>query len=107
MKFFVYIFSLYILALSVVPCSDTYYGHNGDRAVAAYSQSHGKVDKNDTCTPFCTCSCCCTSVNPEIEPIQICFEKIPPVSVVKFSLRNINVFSNYHGNIWQPPKMNA
>lgn len=107
MRFFVFIFSIYILALSLVPCNDVYNGHNREKTVAAYSQSHGKADKNDTCTPFCTCSCCNISASPETDPIKICFEKTLSLSIVKFPLGNITIFSNYNGSIWQPPKMNA
>jgi hypothetical protein len=63
MKFFCYIFSLYFLALSIVPCTDIHAMNGSESAeLASFStDSHENCpheNGSDFCSPFCVCSCC-------------------------------------------------
>lgn len=106
MKFFTVIFSIYILALSVMPCSDAYNDCKDNTEFADNSQSHNhKSDTNDFCSPFCTCTCCSVSANPNFAPFSIEVKKLVAVSKLSFQNREFFLASNFYGNIWQPPKI--
>lgn len=106
MKFFTVIFSIYILALSVLPCSDAYNDCNSNTALTENSQNHDhNTDLNDICSPFCTCTCCSISANPKFTPFSIKIAKVVAVSLLKFPNREFSFASNFYGNIWQPPKI--
>lgn len=65
MKWFCRIFSLYLLVLSCLPCSDGDHKHavqQGSRITyLASNAGHPSHERcNDTCSPFCTCQCCTT-----------------------------------------------
>ncbi|MGV7107278.1 DUF6660 family protein [Flavobacterium sp. U410] len=108
MKFFVYIFSIYILALSIVPCSDAYNDCKSNIAIKELPQSHDhKSDHNDVCSPFCTCTCCSVSANPKYATFTIKAVKLIIISKIAFPQRDFLFTSNFHGSIWQPPKINA
>ena len=108
MRVFAYIFSIYILALSVMPCSDVYNDCKSDTALAQSSQSHNhKSDHNDVCSPFCTCTCCSVSANPQFTPFVVKVAKPLVTTKLTFPNRDFFFVSNFYGNIWQPPKVNA
>lgn len=56
MKLFVYIFSFYILALTVQPCQDGI----TDITISYEQQEdpHDHESHQETCSPFCSCACC-------------------------------------------------
>jgi hypothetical protein len=63
MKYFSYLFCLYFLALSSMPCLDIHEAHLADKLqVTQISDAgHDKCDHQkhaDLCSPFCVCSCC-------------------------------------------------
>ncbi|WP_367916120.1 DUF6660 family protein [Leadbetterella sp. DM7] len=108
MRLFAYIFSIYILALSVVPCSDAYNDCQNDTAYKEYSQAHNHhTDHNDNCSPFCTCTCCSTSVNLKFTSHKFQITKLVVSSQITYPVRDFSFVSNYYGNIWQPPKIKA
>ena len=106
MKFFAYIFSIYILALSVMPCSDASNDCRSKTEVAERADAHShKNDTNDICSPFCTCTCCSVSANPKFTPFSIKIAKLVVVSKLTFPNREFSFVSNFYGNIWRPPKI--
>lgn len=70
------------------------------------TQNHDhQQDKDDNCTPFCTCTCCSASVIAvEFIPFQVIKPQEFNISE-KVSIRNFSFVSNFFGNIWQPPKI--
>lgn len=108
MKFFAYIFSIYILALSVMPCSDASNDCRSKTEVAERADAHShKSDHNDTCSPFCTCTCCGTTASTNLGVYKLCIKKTPVSSKITFPRRDFVLVSNFYGNIWQPPEINA
>ena len=102
-KILAVILSMYVLVLSCLPC----------RNDACHVLNNGKIstsqtnytDHQESCSPFCAC---CGSI--------ISFGFHFPVSVpdnqtsfftqrVKNILHDDSFFSNFYGNIWQPPKI--
>ena len=63
MKYFCYIFSLYFLALNLMPCTDV---HDlnilvGNEFASISKDNHSNCpqeEKQDFCSPFCGCSVC-------------------------------------------------
>jgi hypothetical protein len=105
MRLFLHIFSIYILALSVMPCSDAY---NNCKSETVFTEAHNhKSDRNDNCSPFCTCTCCSTTANPKFTPLKFDIAKPIATSKITYHNRDFSFVSNYCGNIWQPPKINA
>ncbi|MDE1192707.1 MAG: hypothetical protein PW786_11295 [Arachidicoccus sp.] len=108
MRIFAYIFSIYLLALSAVPCRDIYKICPNNTIIKELSQSQNhEANRDDACSPFCTCSCCNLSANPKFTFLKIEITKLIVVSKITFPIQDFSFVSNYYGNIWQPPKMNA
>jgi len=108
MKWFTIIWAIYLMVLSIVPCSDAHNRCNTSKTIAASEQSHQhSQDNDDVCAPFCHCSCCSLSIaiiNPDF------FNGNKPLAAYpaeKVFIRDFSFLSNYYGNIWQPPKINA
>ncbi|TBN14378.1 DUF6660 family protein [Hyunsoonleella pacifica] len=104
MKFATIILSLFLLFLSVKPCSD---GQNlEDQNPKEISVNHNhQEDSDDSCPVTCICNCCGMSITYEplgsfnlvaIDP-KISTEIISPYqSIYRF---------DFHSNIWQPPQV--
>lgn len=106
MKFFAIIFSIYLLALSVMPCGDAYTVCQDNSAKTTLSQTHDRnLEGNDICSPFCTCTCCSTILALKITNHTVEAAKHPVLSKEKFPGRGFFFVSNFYANIWQPPKI--
>lgn len=116
MKWLVIIWTVYLAAISMLPCSD-YNNRCGDSplpaqttttpATATTEHDHNR-DSDDSCTPFCHCSCC--SISIAVTDIKIIpqLETVPSFFLSKKLFWNNDSFiSAYSGNIWQPPKINV
>ncbi|AEI52064.1 DUF6660 family protein [Runella slithyformis] len=106
-KILAVILSMYLLVLSGLPCRDGEDCNALNNGKISSSKTNHTDHHSDTksCSPFCTC---CGSV------ISLGFHS--PVSVpdnqtsfftqkVKIAFYNDSFFSNFYGNIWQPPKI--
>ncbi len=103
MRFLASILSVYLLLLTAVPCIDAH----ADNVLHKTTLSQEKQDNHqhsdsDSCSPFCACNCCATSVVFQIYQAKLnCFsfseKQYFPVSSV--------CFSNPLASIWQPPKI--
>ena len=111
MKISTYIFTFYMLTLSLVPCGDGGGGivelikHlNGiEHHHVSDHQQHSKGCGDDTCTPFCVCNCCSMTINvPTIANLT----EVPLKFISGTTLAyNSNFYpSGYLSSIWQPPK---
>lgn len=58
MKFLSLIGALYILALTVLPCSDLEHESNSDVSVTEQQDDHDHGSEPDGCSPLCFCQCC-------------------------------------------------
>lgn len=105
MKYFLVIFSVYFLALSLMPCTDALGMNTPNTSKTEITQTHNNdTDHNDFCSPFCICSCCNTPVNITFDLLSIKVNN-PIASNLKISVFNFSLASNYYGSIWQPPKI--
>jgi hypothetical protein len=105
MRLFQVILAVYMLSLSLVPCSDKENDICSVSAadIATHSDTSHTEDHEDTCTPFCTCSCCGSGV------AFISFEGFtiaePISSVSPNPVFDQIAVTTFNHSIWQPPKI--
>ncbi|MGY0392202.1 DUF6660 family protein [Bizionia sp. KMM 8389] len=102
MKFVTIIFSIYVLALNIIPCEDTIVVSNDvEVAITQLEIDHHEHQEVDMCSPFCICQCC------QINITQFQFYS------VQFYLENITTQDFFYLNksekdflnsILQPPR---
>lgn len=106
MRMFTLLFCIYLLALSVVPCSDTFMAGQSDKESITFSASHNHTsDNTDFCSPFCICNCCSSPVMSKFKASYTTFTKITFVSQLDFPVRELSFISKYAGVIWNPPQI--
>ena len=106
MKLFSIIISIYIIALSCLPCADmevNSLAHTTTKFTANH-EDHSHDKENDLCSPFCICSCCGSQVVSLFHIDAINFPIL--FKGIKTQLPTYkSVFaSNFYGSIWQPPQ---
>jgi hypothetical protein len=108
-KFFVLLFSAYLLALNVLPCSDLAQ-HAANQEIEhlivdqdSSSHDHNHGDEADSCSPFCICACCGVITGFELSPIQLPSSNLNLVEY--FALYQDDAHSNELLFIWKPPKI--
>lgn len=105
MKVAHFIFAVYILLLSVYPCSDN--DTCADEQKIGITQidtgsHHHTNSEQDLCTPFCICACCAAHIkltflaNTDLAGVIHNTKVITPY-IEKQALSNNN-------HIWQPPR---
>ncbi len=105
MRFFVFILSIYFLALSVMSCTDACGMNTNNTSKAEFTKAHNQEkDYNDNCSPFCNCSCCRVNITSySFKPFEI--KQPKPTFIDKIiTLRDFTLISFYSGSIWHPPK---
>ncbi len=105
MKWFLTIWTFYLMVLAALPCSDASNQCEDTVPKIETAQAHEhNQDSDDNCSPFCYCSCCSVSIGSfnfksfEIKQPKVAF------STKKITIRDYNLISRYQGNIWNPPK---
>ncbi len=101
MKFTAVILSIYIMALTTMPCTDN---HTSDEISSTFELSeldHIHSSDIDLCSPFCFCNCCQTlsqlTIYKSFQIYRIGFNLSIPVSVQNEI--------EYIISFWQPPKV--
>lgn len=101
MRWFVVLFTGWILFISCVPCADEL-GACEDEETACQQADHPEDEKHsaELCSPFCACACC---TNLIIIDFYIPLQKLNIVSVLN-SFYDASPFSEFIYRHWQPPK---
>jgi len=104
-KVFTFIFSFYLLALAIKPCSDKDDCKYQDFERDLYTSSDHSDHESDieTCSPFCICACCGQSIT-NIFYASTFYALVPVVEKV-FPIYNASFVSEVYLSIWQPPKI--
>ncbi|HMS66525.1 MAG: hypothetical protein IPL23_27325 [Saprospiraceae bacterium] len=106
MKIFTFILSIYILVLSIVPCTDGigYYIDYELPQQPMDQQSHDHSNQNqDHCSPFCICACCSSLVIIPLthEMAQIKFD----LSASYLHHYTFDYTFDYNKGVWHPPSI--
>lgn len=101
MRFTAFLFSIYIFALALMPCSDSADHSHDDENQIAITQTHVDAAEHhtDMCSPFCLCQCCQTSF------VELNLPFIPASSAI-FESAESNYNRNFQTgflNIFLPP----
>ncbi|KAB2912960.1 MAG: DUF6660 family protein [Bacteroidota bacterium] len=105
MKYVLIILSIYLFSLSCIPCSD----NKECDIIVSSLQNIGGMEHDEhnhtseSCTPFCTCSCCST-VAPCNTIARFQFVQNTTPDIV-YPVLGDNFYSQYFNTIWQPPKI--
>ena len=102
MKLFACILSLYILALTAMPCVDVHQDCLLHKAELSQSTNDSHKDDVDRCSPFCTCDCCTSPVLQKDNVIHFNCTPIPQKCEIGYSSSYI---SSLFTTIWHPPKI--
>ncbi len=110
MKVFCFIFSFYLLLLSVQPCQDFaasefFRPQPGNEQTFLHKDENTQTETHE-CSPFCICSCRQVSLKYNFS----IFSLLKEIAVFAKSTSQIsyqNDYSHQHfDSIWQPPKFN-
>lgn len=86
----------------MVPCVDNHLNDSASTIELCQKTNDSDSSDIDLCSPFCTCSCCGTSISFELHVFFSAITVTP--SVQKFYFRTIYV-TEIAIAIWQPPKI--
>lgn len=104
MKFLFAILGFFMLYMSCLPCGDGKECSIMTEVNVSAINSHAEHNHNtETCTPFCTCSCCAVSTFFSYTSEKLTVK--PVLQSVKFPLFNFALHTEAYFNIWQPPQL--
>lgn len=103
MKFFVFIFSFYILALSCLPCGDRQECNvKAEQKITASTPHQEHQHQTEACTPFCSCACCAAASFHQ----PVMYAKTNGLVFQKLTFYYNDDFLSYDfHSIWQPPRI--
>jgi len=105
MKLFQLILSFYILLLSCFPCGDRLEcNEKNELKISASLEHKAHSHETESCTPFCTCSCCAASTVLYYSSASV---KVPKVdfAIIQFPHYADSFRPELSFSIWQPPKI--
>ena len=109
MKLLNYILSIYLIALSCLPCADMEVSSAAHKAVEISDnhdeKSHNNDKENDLCSPFCNCNCCGSQIVSYFKITTFSFTPITKSIKTQLPSYTSIVTSNFFGSIWQPPQI--
>jgi hypothetical protein len=103
MKALALIMAIYMLGLSIIPCSDANAKTSTQQNKPA--QQHEHEDHEDGCSPFCICSCCNNIVYISTTSLTTIIATQQYFKKPNTKIENTAIANTYLSNIWQPPKI--
>lgn len=110
MKLIWFFLSIYLVTLSILPCSDKNEcdnKHKKEQAKFSKSNNHSQHrHENEQCAPFCICACC----GAQTYQLQVPFINLTENKVFAHKKKQIFTYvfiysKEFSSPIWQPPKM--
>ncbi|XBA03249.1 DUF6660 family protein [Fibrella sp. ES10-3-2-2] len=108
-KWLTLLLSMYLLGLSLWPCSDEPLLPNEQMEQAMVMSATGaerSQHEHDTCTPFCTCTCCAVTISvvPHFHYSLLASIDLVPIAVASFAYASAYPLDPITA-IWQPPQL--
>jgi len=106
MKWIAVVLSIYLMALSNMPCADVEVDSAIHKTAQFSSEDNHSHDKDsDLCSPFCACNCCGAQVLSYQTAVNYEFPGVyTKISILLPSYHSVFT-SNFFGSIWQPPQL--
>ena len=104
-RYFITIFSMYIMALTIMPCTDSVTCKNDSPASTSSNQHDHREDEADSCSPFCVCACCGVAGLLFPSPKLFFIKSKKANTPTQASTYNSEFISTYYYTFWQPPKI--
>jgi len=104
MNSFIYILSIILLSISVLPCTDGMDSHAHDLTVIEHQDCDHNTEKNEKdCSPLCVCDCCNTNliIQQDVNFFRKQIAEIFTPSKEVYSDLYVQAFAS---KIFQPPK---
>ncbi|MFN3752545.1 DUF6660 family protein [Flavobacterium sp.] len=107
MKLVNYILSIYLVALSCLPCADIEVSSAAHKAaeIASNHDEHSHDKENDLCSPFCSCNCCGSQIVTYFKTTIINCTVVSKGIKTQLPSYTSKFTSNFFGSIWQPPQI--
>ncbi|MEN2412404.1 DUF6660 family protein [Flavobacterium mesophilum] len=106
MKWIAVFLSIYLMALSNLPCADMEVNSALHKTAQFSSEANHSHDKdNDLCSPFCACNCCGAQVLSYLSATVFEFPKTYHQISIPLPSYNSVFISDFYGSIWQPPQI--
>lgn len=106
MKWIAIVMSIYLMALSNMPCADMEVNSAMHKTARFSSEENHSHDKdNDLCSPFCACNCCGAQVLSYQTSPSFEFSSVYTKISIPLPSYNSVFTSNFYGSIWQPPQI--
>lgn len=101
------ILSIYLIALSCLPCADLEVNSpaHTSKELSSNSENHSHDKEKDLCSPFCICNCCGAQVLSYFPTITFNFPVVSAIIKLPLPTYKSILSSNFYGSIWQPPQI--
>lgn len=103
MRLLACILSIYIVALTAIPCIDRPEDNRFQKTEMEANADSNRQHDCDQCSPFCTCNCCATPVI--YQDFSIGFDGISFIEKGNSAEYTSAIFSCHLSSIWQPPQI--
>lgn len=106
-KWITTIMSIYLIALSCLPCADMEVNSPAHALteLSSSNEKHSHDKEKDFCSPFCFCNCCGTQVLSYQPTITFGFSIVSAIITKQLPTYKSVFASNFYGSIWQPPQI--
>ena len=103
LKILTTIFPIYLLIIACMPCKDEKDGLINHRISIIKQTQRDAESSSETCSPFCTCTCCGSNISSaQFVSYKIEYTVTPQKEQLAFQSFSLQSVLN---NIWQPPRM--
>ncbi|MBC7615231.1 MAG: hypothetical protein H7202_04120 [Pedobacter sp.] len=104
MKFVSILFSLYLITLALLPCSDVPELKGIEQVSYSFQNNYSNSDHCavEGCAPFCSCSCC--AIGKYVD-LQATVKLSSPIIQVTYVIRSNTAIKQQPVDVWQPPKL--
>jgi len=101
MKLFAIILSVYVIALTAMPCFDVHSADTNSFSIEISQQGNNQFNDVDLCSPFCYCNCCQVLSSPNI------IDNLKSTLISsEFIFRIVEqIYPNPTVSFWRPPKI--